>query len=105
MSEPNWHYIDQQGQQQGPVSAENLQALAQAGAITAMTQVWTEGLEEWVAASAVENLLPAQPEAVEPAAQPVITPTDPMIPSTPTTEPVQGAAVSDNPYTAPCHNS
>ncbi|GAA5494415.1 hypothetical protein Rhal01_00576 [Rubritalea halochordaticola] len=94
MSEPNWHYIDQQGQQQGPVSAENLQALAQAGAITTETQVWTEGLEEWVAASAVENLLPAQPEAIEPAAQPVITPTDPMIPSTPTTAPVQGSPVS-----------
>lgn len=98
MSNSNWHYIDQQGQQLGPIDADKLQALAQVGAITPETQVWTDGLEDWVTADKVDGLFDTsalQPEPV-PAApvQPQLTPTDPMIPSTPTTAPVQGSPIA-----------
>ena len=71
----DWLYTDSQGNQQGPVSADELQQLGAAGAIHAETNVWTEGLEEWIPASQVEGLVPpAQTphEEAAPAHQPQI---------------------------------
>lgn len=105
MSEQNWYYLDPQGQQQGPVPATNLQSLAQAGALNAETQVWTEGLEAWVPASQVEGLINTpQPQHAQQPIQPQLTATSPLIASTPTTQPVQGTPVGapqNNPYSAP----
>lgn len=58
-----WLYIDTHGQQAGPVSADELQQLASTGVIHAETSVWTEGLEEWVSATQVEGLIPANSSA------------------------------------------
>ena len=44
----SWHYVDQ-GQQTGPVSDEQFEALVRAGKITAQTNVWREGMAGWVA--------------------------------------------------------
>jgi hypothetical protein len=60
MSELQWHYLDAQNQQQGPISGPQLQALTAQGQITPATQVWTEGLEAWIPASQVDGLFPAQ---------------------------------------------
>lgn len=53
-----WHYIDATGQQLGPISIEQLKQLTNVGVVNEQTQVWSEGMEEWVLASAVEGLLP-----------------------------------------------
>jgi len=66
MSEPQWHYLDAQKQQLGPVTGAQLQALTSQGQIIQTTQVWTDGLEAWIPASQVEGLFAATPE---PAAQ------------------------------------
>jgi hypothetical protein len=58
--EQHWHYLSN-GQQFGPLSAEQLQELAMAGTITAATLVRTEALDEWIPASNIEGLLPAAP--------------------------------------------
>ena len=58
MSDINqWHYLDNAGQQAGPVTADDLQQLATTGEIHPETSVWTEGLEEWIPASQVEGLI------------------------------------------------
>lgn len=76
-----WYYLDTSGQQAGPVSADEMKQLAVQQLISAQTQVWTEGLTEWVAASTVEGLI---------VNQPILAATTPLIPSTPTTQPVLG---------------
>ena len=58
------------GQQLGPISGDDLQQLAMAGTIHAETEVWTEGLAQWVPATHVEGLLPAAPAPQAAPAQP-----------------------------------
>jgi hypothetical protein len=65
-----WHYIAA-GEKQGPVSVEQLHGLVADGTITPDTQVWTESLEEWTAASNLEGLFPDQ--AVPPQGPTLIT--------------------------------
>ena len=48
-----WFYSSD-GKQQGPVSPEELEALARAGSVTRETLVWREGLPDWVAYSTVD---------------------------------------------------
>ncbi len=50
----NWHFL-KNGQQQGPVTAEQLRGL-----IAPADLVWKEGLPQWVPASTVPNLLPSK---------------------------------------------
>lgn len=50
------------GEQAGPISAEELQQYAAAGYIHAETEVWTDGLDQWVPATHVEGLVFGQPE-------------------------------------------
>ncbi|MFK7909939.1 MAG: DUF4339 domain-containing protein [Akkermansiaceae bacterium] len=60
-----WLYIDQAGQQTGPIPADQLHEYVSAGHITAESQVWTEGMEEWLPASQIEGLIPvAAPQHV-----------------------------------------
>lgn len=65
-----WYYMVD-GAQVGPVPAEDLQQLALQGIIHAETELWTEGLDQWIPATHVEGLLPAEaaPQAA-PEAQP-----------------------------------
>ncbi|NNC87645.1 MAG: DUF4339 domain-containing protein [Akkermansiaceae bacterium] len=53
-----WQYLAADGTQHGPVTADDLQALAAQGVIHPETEVWTEGLDQWVPATHVEGLLP-----------------------------------------------
>ena len=43
----NWHYAIN-GQQQGPVSADELSRLLSAGSITTETLIWKEGMADWL---------------------------------------------------------
>jgi TM2 domain-containing membrane protein YozV len=52
-----WHYAIG-GVQQGPISWEELKSLAQAGKLAANDLVWKRGMQGWVAASLVPDLIP-----------------------------------------------
>jgi hypothetical protein len=60
MEELQWHLIGSDGQQYGPYQPDQLAAYARDGTITPETMVWTAGLEEWIPASQVEGLFPAE---------------------------------------------
>lgn len=53
-----WYYANE-GQQIGPIDEPEFLDLIAAGGITRETQVWTEGLEQWVPAGDVEGLIPS----------------------------------------------
>jgi len=63
-----WFYTDATGAENGPVSLDELQQLGATGAIHALTDVWTEGMEEWVPASEIEGVIPATPPEAQPSA-------------------------------------
>ena len=67
-----WFYA-QAGQQQGPVSFEELQRLAASGGVGRDDLVWSEGMSNWQPAHTVANLLPAAPSPA-PTPTPVPTP-------------------------------
>jgi hypothetical protein len=52
-----YHYTEN-GQTKGPVTAQQLKALADSGRIQANTYVWKEGLPDWVPAASLQGLLP-----------------------------------------------
>lgn len=52
-----WYYASAD-QQQGPVSQDELEALARAGTVTPETLVWRDGLPNWVAYSTVATNAP-----------------------------------------------
>lgn len=66
----NWHYAEN-GQQQGPVSDEELRQLLQTGRITADTLVWHEGMPDWL-----------------PCRQALAAPAPPVLPSSPPVAPL-----------------
>lgn len=46
VSRPDWYYaVD--GEQKGPVTAEDFERLVEAGVVTAATRVWSEGMADW----------------------------------------------------------
>lgn len=61
-----WFFLNANGQKTGPLNTQHLQQLVINGQIAANTQVWTEGLENWVSASHVEGLIPPQHQTVNP---------------------------------------
>jgi uncharacterized RDD family membrane protein YckC len=63
----NWHYVEN-GQQRGPVTEEDLAALAAQGVVTAETLVWREGLDKWLPYNEVKPAAGAT--AAAPAAPP-----------------------------------
>jgi hypothetical protein len=67
---PEWFYAER-GQQRGPVSFEELQAMAAAGQLRPSDLVWREGLPEWIPAS-------TQPELFGQPAQRPIAPDEPL---------------------------
>lgn len=46
MREKKWHYVSGD-KKVGPVSAETIQEMLDAGALNSNTQIWTEGFENW----------------------------------------------------------
>lgn len=61
----NWYYAHE-GQQVGPISDEEFQALRAAGTVTDQTLVWREGMTNWLPLE--ELLRPAPPLPVSPTA-------------------------------------
>ncbi len=59
-----WYYA-QQGQRQGPVDDEQLKQLVASGQLKPSDLVWKKGMAAWMAASAVEALIP-KPSVPEP---------------------------------------
>lgn len=67
---PRWYYM--QGQQRrGPVSSEQLKAMAESGIVRPSDFVWLEGAPEWIVAARVSGLFPKEIRATEPPALPV----------------------------------
>lgn len=56
----NWHYVER-GQQNGPVSDEQLAELVRAGTINSETLVWFEGMANWLPYSQVKVESPGSP--------------------------------------------
>lgn len=56
----SWFY-QRETEQIGPVGFDELRRLADTGAITRDTLVWSEGMEQWQPASTIENLFFAPP--------------------------------------------
>lgn len=93
----NYYYIDEKGQQAGPVSEDNLKDLN----VTGKTLVWCEGMTDWTKVADVPELSylcaapvppvppvpptpptpPAPAEPAEPVApvEPVVTPVNPVV--------------------------
>src|SRR5271165_3621034 len=70
-----WYYT-QNRQQQGPVSFEELQQLAERGNISPRDLVWKEGMPEWVSAGA-QGIFPEVLAVQADAPQPILlTPVD-----------------------------
>lgn len=57
-----WYYANDDDQV-GPVSGDELKALAEDGTIGPETQVWQDGMDDWQLASSVKGLLPSRPSA------------------------------------------
>lgn len=80
MSHPDaiWYYVDAQGQQQGPVTAQIVAGHFRLGRLTAATLVWRDGLPTWVGLEEVRQelgiVIVAPPTAVAPPAPPAATP-------------------------------
>lgn len=62
-----WYYVAG-GEQAGPVTEEDFQALVRAGTITAATMVWKAGMADWAAYGTLATAAPATPATAQPAA-------------------------------------
>lgn len=86
MSHPDaiWYYVDAQGQQQGPVTAQIVVGQFRLGRLTTATLVWREGLPTWVGLDEVRQELGIAVAAaaipVAPPAPPVVAPVQQQIP-------------------------
>jgi hypothetical protein len=68
-----WYY-GQHDQQLGPVSIDELKALAAAGQLARTDIVWTEGFDDWIPAAEVEGLFPLPASPPQQATTPKPTP-------------------------------
>lgn len=70
MSGQQWYYA-KGGKQMGPVSAEQIAAMAASGQISGADYVWTQGMQNWAPFSQMQQHFPApQPQAPGAAQQP-----------------------------------
>jgi hypothetical protein len=70
MGEKKWHYFSG-NKQVGPVSAETIQEMLDAGALDLNTQVWTQGFESWKSITTVDQFHVHHPPNVPPLPQTV----------------------------------
>jgi hypothetical protein len=68
-----WHYLSR-GKQGGPVSPGQLKRMADSGQFRPADMVWTDGMSEWVPASALNGLFPYRPVPPPPAPAPAPAP-------------------------------
>lgn len=103
MSDQTWYYKDSAGAQQGPISTQQLQSLIAKAEITEDSLVKTESQgETWLPAATHHDLFsvslqtpdnPTLRDSSQVAVTPIPAPTTPMLPSTPTTQPIRGVPV------------
>lgn len=63
--EPTWYVLNGE-ERLGPYTGEALIEFAQEGRIARETMVWTEGMQEWLPASQIEGIFPAEEIVVQP---------------------------------------
>jgi len=90
-----WFYA-RGGQQQGPVSFEELQQLAASGQVQGGDLVWSEGMSNWSPASSVANLMPNAPAAPSAPAAPGA-PAAPSAPTPSAAQPMMGMVQPEQP--------
>ncbi|MCW1921865.1 PH domain-containing protein [Luteolibacter arcticus] len=95
----DWHYASRDGQRLGPVSIQELSALATRGEVGPTTLVWSYGYSDWIPAEQISDLLAAAREATPiavpppvPAATPVAGEEKEAIATPVTVSPVTAAA-------------
>jgi uncharacterized RDD family membrane protein YckC len=71
MSNPVWFYA-KDGQQVGPATLEEIQALARAGSVRREDLIWTEGMSQWTPAGSVASIFPSGAVAPGVAAPPAM---------------------------------
>jgi hypothetical protein len=81
MSE-QWFY-SKGGQQQGPVSSQQLKQMAATGQLQPTDLVWKEGMEQWVAASSIKGLFVATTSTPPPPPPPMPTQSNKLKPGLP----------------------
>jgi hypothetical protein len=57
-NEASWHLLTAEGEQMGPYTDDELRTFADEERITPESQLWMEGMEDWVPAAQVEGLFP-----------------------------------------------
>lgn len=70
MANDQWLYSKGDDHQQGPVSAKEIEQLAQSGELRPDDLVWKEGMDEWVPADRIKGLTFASPAPDAPAGGP-----------------------------------
>ena len=60
----SWHYVDEAGNQAGPVEENAFQLLVREGKISPATHVWRQGMSEWQSYGSVAGSAPAPAEMV-----------------------------------------
>ncbi|MCP5535031.1 MAG: DUF805 domain-containing protein [Akkermansiaceae bacterium] len=88
-----WYYVDGGGQQVGPMPIEEIKGHVSNGLVTARTLVWSEGMADWLAASAVDGILSAPAPAPQQAQANLAAPLA-----------AQSAPAQVNPYSTPQAN-
>jgi len=73
----DYFYLDKNGQQQGPVSANELPKYG----VTRNSKVWKQGMSDWQTADSISELLGIFPPSVTPPPPPIVPP--PMPPKIP----------------------
>jgi uncharacterized RDD family membrane protein YckC/Tfp pilus assembly protein PilE len=58
---PTWFYIDANGMQVGPVSADELRALVRRGALSPASMAWSEGMSSWAPIDQLASQLQLDP--------------------------------------------
>lgn len=79
-NETTWHYM-QNGNQQGPVSAEQIKTMLASGKLKLEDSAWTEGLSAWTPFSQLGEIFPTTtPQHIPKSIQPPIIARPPYIP-------------------------
>lgn len=76
MGDRQWYYA-RQGQQQGPISFDELRGLTTSRRLAADDLVWTDGMADWQNAGSIAALWPAPPTASTASAAPASPPIRP----------------------------
>jgi hypothetical protein len=90
-------YIGKNGEQQGPYSIEEVNALAQSATITGDYVCWYEGCAEWIPLSQLPGFIPTQPRSTG-AAPPPFQQSQPPTADLPTATSGMGASADDTLY-------